>query len=129
MLLVDTVATLTIRSNKMLENVHGIKAIELKSVTQKIVVADGTPLQVQSKCAFKYTLEDHITTFEAIVAHIGVNGILGLDFLKQNKCLVSVSLHGKMYVGGIENELQLEGHLGCFRVSLQEIILIPPRRK
>ena len=49
MLLVDTVATLTIRSNKMLENVHGIKAIELKSVTQKIVVADGTPLQVQSK--------------------------------------------------------------------------------
>ncbi|XP_061190281.1 uncharacterized protein LOC133198159 [Saccostrea echinata] len=32
-----------------------------------------------------------------------------------------------MYVGGTEHELQLECHLGCFRVSLKETISIPPR--
>ena len=33
---------------------------------------------------------------------------------------------GKLYVGGIEQELQLQGHLGCFNISLKETITIPP---
>lgn len=58
-----------------------------------------------------------------VVVDISVDGILGLDFLKQNKCLVDVVLV-KMYVEGIEYELQIKGYLGCFRVSLKEIICI-----
>lgn len=39
-----------------------------------------------------------------VVVDISVDGILGLDFLKWNKCLVDVVLV-KMYVEGIEYEL------------------------
>lgn len=46
MLLVGTGATLTNRSIKMFDNMHGANAIELKQGTQKIVEAVGTTLQV-----------------------------------------------------------------------------------
>jgi hypothetical protein len=64
--------------------------------------------------------------FEVVLVDISTDGILGLDFLKRNKCLVDIS-SVKMYVEGTVPELQLEGHLGFFRVSLKETISIPPQ--
>jgi hypothetical protein len=63
----------------------------LMPVTKKIILADGTPLQVHGKCTFHFALGNHDFSFEAVVADISTDGILGLAFLKCNKCLVVIS--------------------------------------
>ena len=124
-LLVDTGATMTIFSHAIFEKIERSRRNELTPVKQEIVLADGTPLQVKGRCQLQISLGTFSFTHDVVIADISTEGILGLDFLKQHKCLVDVSL-GKLYVGGMEHELQLQGHLGCFNVSLKETITIPP---
>ena len=64
---------------------------------------------------------------EAVVTELQVDGILGLDFMKKNKCLVDVS--EKIF--NIDNLLSIplifQGKLGCFRVVSTESVTIPAR--
>lgn len=123
--LVDTGASLTILSHSVYENITKPEEDELTPVTQSIILADGALLQTKGKCDFLISIGNSEFEVTTVVADISADGILGLDFLKQNKCLVDVA-SAKMYVEGTEHELQLKGHLGCFNVSLKETVCPPP---
>lgn len=120
-LLVDTGATLTILSDQLYAETNQSGRIGLSPITQKIVGADGAPLTVQGKGLFYIKLGSQEFKTEAVIANIKADGIIGLDFLQTNQCLVDVC-KTKMYVHGVEHELELQGNIGCFRVSLCETI-------
>ena len=62
----------------------------------------------------------------AIIAEIVGDGILGLDLLKANKCLLD--LDGlRIRLGDETLPLSLEGHIGCFRIATVSTVNIPPR--
>jgi hypothetical protein len=111
-LLVDTGTTMTIFSHAIFEKIERSRRDKLTLVKQEIVLADGAPLQVRGQCQLQISLGTFFFTHDVVITDISTERILGLDFLKQHKCLVDVSL-GKLYVGGMEHELQLQGHLGC----------------
>eukprot|EP00105_Crassostrea_gigas_P001492 XP_011413701.1 PREDICTED: uncharacterized protein LOC105318343 [Crassostrea gigas] len=96
-LLVDTGATLTILSYKVYENLTKPEEDKLTPVTQSIILADGALLQTKGKCDFLISIGNSEFEVTTVVADISADGILGLDFLKQNKCLVDVA-SAKMYV-------------------------------
>jgi hypothetical protein len=63
---------------------------------------------------------------QAMIGNIKTDGIIGLYFLQTNQCLVVVC-NTKMHVHGVEHKLEVQGNIGCFHVSLCEIMSIPPR--
>jgi hypothetical protein len=107
---------MTILSHAIFEKIKRSRRDELTPVNQEIVLADGAPLQVKGRCRLQISLGTFSFNHKVVIDDISTEGILDLDFLKHHKCLVDVSL-GKLYVGGMEHELQLQGHLGCFNVS------------
>lgn len=109
-LLVDTGATLTIISDRIFENMEKAGRIPLETVAQNIVGADGTPLEVKGKGNFRIHLGEYMFECTAVVANINADGILGLEFLKSSHCVIDVS-QSKMYIQGVEHELQLQGHI------------------
>lgn len=112
-LLLDTGATLTIPSDRLHAEIVKSGENGLVPVTQKTVGADGTPLIVQGRGIFSIKLGQREFSSR-------------LDFLQTNQCLVDVC-KTRMYVHVVEHELDLQGNIGCFRVSLCETISIPPR--
>lgn len=59
---------------------------------------------------------------------VKVDGILGLDFLEGNTCLIDVC--GKMmYIRGLEHNLLLYESAVCCRIGLCKTIQISPERK
>lgn len=63
-----------------------------------------------------------------VVADLNVDGILGLDFLRLNKCAVYLE-KCTLKFGQVEKAVacQCRGKIGCFRVSLCENLGIPPK--
>lgn len=89
---------------------------KLAPVTDGIVSAYGTPLIVQGKGSFSIELGTQKLCCKAVVADVKVDGILGLDFLQSNTCLIDVC--GKrMYINGLEHKLQLYESTGCCRIG------------
>ncbi|CAG2231004.1 unnamed protein product [Mytilus edulis] len=73
-----------------------------------------------------YILHQNLNYFvEAVVADIRADGILGLDFLKDNDCVIDV-VAKKLIVSGKDYPVQFEGKLGCYRIVASETISIPP---
>lgn len=124
-LLLDTGATLTILSDQLYA-IGKISRTSLLPISQRIVGADGAPLTVQGKGVFGIKLGSQEFETQAVIANIKADGIIGLDFFQKNECLVNVC-KTKMYVRGIEHELEMQRNIGCFRVSLCETISIPPK--
>lgn len=118
-LLVDTGATLSILGDRIFEKIKKAGHWCLEPVAQNIVGADGTPLEVKGKGNFRIQLGEYKFECTAVVANIKADGILGLDFLKSSHCLVDIS-QNKMYIRGVEHELQLRGHIGCSHIRLTE---------
>lgn len=116
---------MTILYHKGYENITKSKGKALASSTQSIVLADCA-LQAIGKCGIQINIGNSEFEFTIVVADINTDGILSLDFLKKNRCLVDVA-SAKMYIGESEHELQMKGHLGCFNVSLKETVYQPPR--
>lgn len=113
---------MTILYHKGYENITKSKGKALASRTQSIVLADCA-LQAIGKCGIQINIGNSEFEFTIVVADINTDGILSLDFLKKNRCLVDVA-SAKMCIGESEHELQLNGHLGC--VSLKETVCLPP---
>ncbi|CAC5415143.1 unnamed protein product [Mytilus coruscus] len=65
-------------------------------------------------------------TSEAVVTELQVDGILGLDFMKKNNCLVDVS-ENIFHIDNLSVPLIFQGTLGCFRVVSTESVTIPAR--
>ncbi|CAC5418452.1 unnamed protein product [Mytilus coruscus] len=123
--LVDTGATLSIVSFKLYESLPKHCKVELYETSQNITSANGGLLTLYGKGYFSIQIGKESFKLEALVADIKAEGILGLDFLKANKCVLDV-VSEKLFLGESEIQLIFEGPLGCYRVVSSETVSIPP---
>lgn len=125
--LVDTGATVTIVSKCMIADVLSDKP--LSKLSTDILIADGTPLKVYGTQEVQFSIQGMLFDHTIVVADLNVDGILGLDFLRLNKCAVDLE-KCTLKFGQVEKAVacQYRGKIGCFRVSLCENLGIPDRK-
>ena len=122
-MLVDTGATVTLISKEVYERTG---QENLKSIKREILSANGEPIKVFGKTQIKLELNKRTYVNTAAVADISVDGVLGLDFMINNRCTIDI-YRKKMCVAGDEVQLFVEGEIGCYRIALSNTLSIPPR--
>ncbi|VDI50865.1 Hypothetical predicted protein [Mytilus galloprovincialis] len=96
----------------------------LNQVVQTIMSANGTELNVAGKGEFHIWIYQNVYLAEAVVADLSIENIIGLDFLKKNRCLINLQEH--MVCHNQVIPLNFTGQLGCYRVSVVEDTCIQP---
>lgn len=122
--LVDSGATLSIISPDIVNSVVGVTS-NFAKLDRPIVTANGSRLKTDGlvTITFKLGNENFVQAFA--VAEIGVDGILGLDFLRDQMCNLDMSSMTLRVRNKLFN-LHLEGKIGCCRVTLADNVCIPP---
>ena len=87
--------------------------------------ANGTELNVVGKGNFYLQIGQVKYSADAVVAELAMDGIIGLDFLRENHCTINLQ-EETMLCGTQKMPLQFTGRLGCYRVSVAEDTCIPP---
>lgn len=91
------------------------------------MIADGTPLKVYGTQEVQFSKQGMLFDNTILVADLKVDGIVGLDFLRLNKCAVDLEKctlkFGQVHVA----KTVACQYRGCFRVSLCENLGIPPK--
>lgn len=123
-LLIDTGATLSIISPDILNTVVERTNQNLAKVTQPILTADGTAMKVEGSIIIPLTISSLSFNQKFAVADIGIDGILGLDFMTRNGCIVDIS-NVCMLVQEKCLKLFFEGKSGCDEVTKRENITVP----
>ncbi|CAC5370906.1 unnamed protein product [Mytilus coruscus] len=123
---VDIGATLTLVSTKVYDLIPDLYRPHLSATKSQIKSACGNYLNLRGKGNFKLDFGTERLTSEAVVTELQVDGILGLDFMKKNKCLVDVS-DNIFHIDNLSVPLIFQGTLGCFRVVFTEFVTIPAR--
>ena len=67
-------------------------------------------------------------TIEAVIADLPIDGILDLDFMQSQGCVIDLESNVMRYVNQ-ELPLYFEDHTGWFRVTVKENISIQPGRE
>ncbi|CAG2193218.1 unnamed protein product [Mytilus edulis] len=123
--LVDTGATVTLISNKLFNSLRKEEMPNLNQVVQTIMSANGSELNVTGKGEFHIWIDHNVYLAEAVVADLALDGIIGLDFLKKNRCLINLQ-EEHMVCNNQVIPLNFTGQLGCYRVSVVEDTCIQP---
>ncbi|CAC5409281.1 Retrovirus-related Pol polyprotein from transposon 297 [Mytilus coruscus] len=123
--LVDTGATVTLISNKLFNSLRKEEMLKLNQVVQTIMSANGTELNVAGKGEFHIWIEQKEYLSEAVVADLAIEGIIGLDFFRENGCLINLQ-EEHMVCHDQKIPLNFTGQLGCYRVSVVEDTCIQP---
>ncbi|CAG2228135.1 Transposon Ty3-G Gag-Pol polyprotein,Transposon Ty3-I Gag-Pol polyprotein [Mytilus edulis] len=97
----------------------------LNQVVQTIMSANGSELNVTGKGEFHIWIDHNVYLAEAVVADLALYGIIGLDFLKKNRCLINLQ-EEHMVCNNQVIPLNFTGQLGCYRVSVVEDTCIQP---
>ncbi|CAC5388523.1 unnamed protein product [Mytilus coruscus] len=121
--LVNTGAILSIISSSFYYQLNRKPILE--KCNKQITSANGGLLSVKGKGTFNVRIGDTFFRLEAVVADIRADGILELDFLKDNDCVIDV-VAKKLIVSGIDYPVQFEGKIGCYRIVASETISMPP---
>jgi predicted aspartyl protease len=121
--LVDTGATLSIVSTSFYDKLT--KKPILQEFSQQITSADGGCLSVKGKGEFIFEICENSFQIKAVVANVRADGIIGLDFLKDNDCIIDI-VSKRLVVGKKSFNVHFEGPLGCYRVVASETVSIPP---
>jgi hypothetical protein len=116
-LLVDTGATLSIISPDILYSILNDPNPTLAPIDQPILMADRTALKVEGSISMPLTVSNLVFNQTFAVAHTGVDGILGLDFMTNNDCLIDLP-NSSMVLKGKRVKLSFEGEIGCRRSQL-----------
>ncbi|KAK3086715.1 hypothetical protein FSP39_022396 [Pinctada imbricata] len=119
-LLVDTGATVSLIAPRHVGDVP------LESLNADILIADGSALSVLGTTILPIKIGSFSMTHKFIVADIGIDGILGLDFMKNHDCSVDIA-HKTLGLNGQSIDLFMEGNVGCYRVYLDESLHVPAR--
>ena len=126
-LLIDTGATVTLLSRRVQRKISVNSRPKLRPVSQTVLAAGGDQLNVYGKATYQIHLGQMVgARCRFIVADINVDGVLGLDFMKSNDCVIDVNGE-TMSLGDVRIPLTTQGPIGCFRVSTSQICTIPPR--
>ena len=125
--LVDTGANITIVKASCLDNMPGKP--ELRSVDQRMALADGSSLPFVGRGLCKLQFGDTQVEHPVWVAKIEPEGILGLDFFQDYGCeLVRKNGHYELTMGNTkENQLQTPAPPCCRWVAVNETTVIPPK--
>jgi predicted aspartyl protease len=140
-LLVDTGATVTMLSKASFEKMKSnndiqvqrtemevYDDIQVQRTEMEVYVADSKQLTLEGKVDVEMQLGTRIFKVAALVADIQVDGILGLDVIKQFDMIIDTK-HGSLTLQDEEIPLTYEGKFGCFRVEAQETLSISFRSK
>jgi hypothetical protein len=116
-LLVDTGATLSIISPDILYAILNDPNPTLAPIDQPILMADRTALKVEGFISMPLMVSNLVFNQTFAVAHTGVDGILGLDFMTNNDCLIDLP-NSSMMLKGKRVKLSFDGEIGCRRNQL-----------
>jgi hypothetical protein len=94
-------------------------------VFEHITSADEGCLSVKGKGEFIFEICENSFQIKAVVANVRADGIIGLDFLKDNDCIIDI-VSKRLVVGNKSFNVHFEGQLGCYRVVASETVSIPP---
>jgi predicted aspartyl protease len=81
--LVDTGATVSLVSNKIVYALDKSKRSEVGPLRQIVVSANGTDLTSMDQAFFNLTVGTQKCTVEAVIVDLPMDGILGLDFIQR----------------------------------------------
>ncbi|CAC5399826.1 unnamed protein product [Mytilus coruscus] len=88
---VDTGATLTLVSTRVYDLIPDLCRPHLSETRSQIKSVCDKYLSLRGTGSFTLDFGKEKFTSEAVVTDLQVDGILGLDFMKKNKCLIDVS--------------------------------------
>jgi hypothetical protein len=117
-LLVDTGTTLSITSPDVLYSILNDPKSTLAQIDQSILMADHTALKVKGSISMPLTVSNLVLNKTFAVTHTGVDGILGLDFMTNNDCLIDLP-NSSMILKGKLVKMSFEGKIGCFKSHLR----------
>ncbi|KAK3083081.1 hypothetical protein FSP39_013432 [Pinctada imbricata] len=122
--LIDTGASLSIFSKDTFDKIKNKP--EIDSVNKKILAANGEPLKVYGRTRLKMKIGKKSYTTTVIIADLNSDGVLGLDFMLDNSCILDIQQQ-KITIQNESIPLVKSGHFGCFRVAVSETLNIPPK--
>ena len=90
-MLIDSGANISIVDYQVYQNMPGRKP-KLRSYGIPMVTADGTPMKVYGCADFAFEIGDETCSYEytMCIADIGVEAILGYDFLKKQEAIIDM---------------------------------------
>ncbi|VDI79261.1 Hypothetical predicted protein [Mytilus galloprovincialis] len=105
---VDTRATLTLVSTRVYNLIPDLCKPHLSATSSQIKSVCDNYLSLGGKGCFSLDFDKEKFTSEAVVTDLLVDGILGLDFMKKNKCLIDVSAN-ILHIDNVRVPLFFEG--------------------
>ena len=106
-LLVDTGATISLLSRVLFEALLQDQSYELKGVCEPVSSANGTPIDVIGQTEVCVVIGESKFQQPVVIADIHVDGILGMDFLKNRNCIIDLQKES-LFVSGIEHPFMTE---------------------
>ena len=127
--LVDTGASVTMLKTSVYETLPEAKRIPLEGEDRCMLLADGSTLPFTGRGKFTIGVGPSSAVHEVLIANIDVDGILGMDFLRAQKCELRLENKGYVLVlpEGQVSCRATQGNLACRRVAICETVVIPPR--
>ena len=123
-LLIDTGASLSIISKGIFNQLIGEH--NLDPMTRPVMTANDEPLTVYGKTKVSICIGRNTYQVPVVVAEMNSDGILGLDFMLSNDCILDIA-RLKMQMQTDVIQLNKEGHFGCYRIAMAENINLPAR--
>ncbi|XP_071136906.1 uncharacterized protein [Mytilus edulis] len=105
---VDTGATLTLVSTRVYDLIPDLCRPHLSETKSQIKSVCDKYLNLNGKGSFTLEFGKEKFISEAVVTDLHVDGILGLDFMKKNKCLIDVSAN-LLHIDNVSVPLLFEG--------------------
>ena len=127
-LLIDTGATMSLVGPHIYKQWYEqqAKPSVLDNLDRPILTADGSPLNVKGTTTVSFVIKGMQFQHLVVVADVGIDGIIGLDFMEKYAC--SIDIQGRLLViQGQAVKLHMEGKVGCYRVCLGEKLTVPPQ--
>ena len=127
-LLVDTGATLSIISHAVFKSLASSDTDinNLEAVNRDVLAANNEPLKTFGRTTVSISISGKIYETPVLVADVTVDGVIGLDFMKQNACKIDIC-NENMQLNNETIPLLVKGNIGCFKIALTDTVRIPPR--
>ena len=127
-MLVDTGSCVTILSSKYADKLlQSHVNLNISHCPTPLHAVNDTPVPVVGQCSVPITIGNLSVVYSVIVADIGPDMLLGLDFLHSHGCTVDLE-HNVLLAGGVPVPLKVvsNAHKGVYRVHIDQSVTIPP---
>ncbi|CAC5414320.1 unnamed protein product [Mytilus coruscus] len=124
-MLIDTGATVSLISKKIFDSMH---AHVLLPMDREILTANGSPLILFGKTIIDIDLNGYVCSNIAVVADLNIDGILGIDFERNQNCVINLT-KSSIWVNGIETRLHFEGTIRGPVLPNQQVGIVEPTQE